>query len=372
VIPELRIAARCWAACTAALVISSVPPNVPVKAETLAIGNYLQKLSPGLNLGNTLEASPTETSWGNPKPTEAFFKAVKAAGFQSIRIPVAWSQYADAMHQIRPDWLAHVKDVALQATRSGLYVLVNVHWDGGWMQPTNARKAAVNEKLAKFWTQIATDFRDFDDHILFAGTNEVHVDGNYGAPTAENAAVQNGFNQTFVDAVRATGGKNKTRFLVVQSYNTDIGHAIKFNASMPIDSAKGRLMMEVHYYSPYNFTLNDKSDIWQWGAKAKDPKATETWANEGFVDAQFQSMKSAFVDKGVPVLLGEYAAGLKRKYPEMRGYQKDWVSYVTRSAHRHGVVPMYWDIGTASGLFNRTTGIPQDPDLIKTIVDATK
>ena len=363
---SLRIDARCWAICAVAIATPAA------RAETLGIGNYLQKMSPGLNVGNTLEAIPKETSWGNPPPTEAYFKAVKAAGFKSIRLPVAWSQYADAKHQIRPDWLAHVKDVARKATGCGLYVLVNVHWDGGWMQPTNARKAAVNEKLAKFWTQIATDFRDFDEHILFAGTNEVHVDGNYGTPTAENVAVQNGFNQTFVDAVRATGGKNKTRFLVVQSYNTDIGHAVKFNASLPTDSAKGRLMMEVHYYSPYNFTLNDKSDIWQWGAKAKDPKATETWANEGFVDAQFQMMKSAFVDKGVPVLLGEYAAGLKRKYPEMRRYQTDWANYVTRSAQRHGVVPMYWDIGTASGLFDRTTGIPQDSDLIKAIVDAAK
>ena len=108
------------------------------------------------------------------------------------------------------------------------------------------------------------------------------------------------------------------------------------------------------------------------GANANDPQATETWANEGYVDAQFQHMKESFVDKGVPVILGEYSAGLKRRFPGMRRYQLDWVAFVTRSAHRHGLVPMYWDIGLEGGLFNRTTGLRQDPELIKTIVGATK
>ena len=347
-------------------------PRTGKPAESLTAGNYLKRMSPGLNLGNTLEAIPKETSWGNPVTTDAYFRAVRAAGFRSIRIPVAWSQYADAKHTISPSWMAHVTDVARKATRAGLYAIVNVHWDGGWMQPTYAQRDAVNAKLAKFWTQIATSFRGFDDHLLLAGTNEVMVKGDYGPPTAEYAAVQNGFNQTFVSAVRATGGRNRTRWLVIQGFNTNVDHTLKFNAKLPVDPAKGRLMMEVHHYAPYNFTLNDKSDIWQWGAKATDPKATETWANEGYVDAQFEGMRRAFVDRGVPVILGEYAAGLKPKYPGMRPFRNEWDRYVTRSAHQHGLVPMYWDIGLESGLFNRTTGAPQDPELIKILVEAAR
>jgi len=174
VTPNLRIAVRCLAigllTCLAAIVISATRlahGSVAAKAN-LSVGNYLQEMSPGLNLGNTLEAIPTETSWGNPQTTEAFFKAVRSAGFRSVRIPVSWSQYADAKHQIRPDWLAHVTDVVRMAIRSRLYVVINIHWDGGWMQPTQVRKEAVSEKLSKFWTQIATNFRDFDDHLLFA------------------------------------------------------------------------------------------------------------------------------------------------------------------------------------------------------------
>src|SRR6185437_6897792 len=175
---------------------------------------------------------------------------------------------------------------------------------------------------------------------LFAGTNEIGVAGVYGPPTPENAEIQNGYNQVFVSAVRATGGKNRARWLVVQGYNTNIDDAAKVNAVMPRDVVKDRLMMEVHYYSPYNFALNDKSDIWQWGANATDPKATETWANEKYVDAEFQKIKETFIDKGVPVLLGEYCAGFKQRFPGMRRYQKDWDTYVTHSAFRHGLVPM--------------------------------
>ncbi|MCW5940681.1 MAG: glycoside hydrolase family 5 protein [Fimbriimonadaceae bacterium] len=340
--------------------------------EPLTANNYLQRLSPGINLGNTLEAIPTATSWGNPKPTFAYFQAVRKAGFKSVRIPVAWSQYADKNHRIGSEWMAHVTDVVRMANRAGLYALINVHWDGGWIQATYAKRDAVNAKLTAFWTQIATHFKDFDEKLLFAGTNEIGVEGVYGPPTPENAEVQNGFNQTFVDAVRATGGKNGSRWLVVQGYNTNIEDAVKYNATMPRDVVKGRLMMEVHYYSPYNFTLNDKSEIWQWGAKATDPKATETWANEAYADAQFRMMKEAFVDKGVPVLLGEYCAGLKARFPGMRPFQSDWNRHVTRSAFKHGLVPMYWDVGYASGLFNRTSGAPQDSEMIKIIVESAQ
>lgn len=357
---------------TTALLACALAFRLALAQQTLTFDNYLQKMSPAINFGNTLEAIPTETSWGNPKPTDAYFKAVRAAGFRSIRIPVAYTQYLDKNQKIDPKWMVHVTEVVRMATRAGLYAMINIHWDGGWMQPTYAKRDAVSAKLAKLWTQIATNFRDFDGRLLFAGTNEVMVDGDYGPPKPEYAEVQNGYNQTFVSAVRATGGKNKTRWLVVQAFNTNIDSGVKFNATLPQDPAKGRLMFEVHYYDPYHFTINEKSNIWQWGAKASDPKATDTWGNEDYADGQFQKVKEAFVDKGVPVLLGEYAVGLKKKFPGMRPFQQDWVSYITRSAYRHGVVPMYWDVGYETGLFHRTTGAQQDPELIRILVEACK
>ena len=336
-------------------------------AEALSTRNVQAKMSPGINLGNTLEAIPTATSWGNPEPTDAYFRAVKQAGFRSIRIPVAWSQYTDTELKISPKWMAHVTNTVKKANRAGLYVMLNIHWDGGWMQPTIAKQAGANQKLTKLWTEIATNFRDFDDWLLFAGTNEVMVDGEYGTPSADTAAIQNGFNQNFVKTVRSTGGRNASRLLVVQGFNTDIGHALKFNSKLPTDTVKDRLLFEVHYYSPYNFTLNEKSDIWQWGKTATDPAHTDTWGNEDYADEQFQKIKSAFIDRGVPVILGEYACGMKPKYPGMDAYRKLWDGYITQSAFRHGLIPMYWDTGS---MFDRKTGKPIDVDVIRSIIGA--
>jgi endoglucanase len=327
----------------------------------------------GWNLGNSLEATGGETAWGNPATTQTLLTAVKAAGFKTVRIPVSWKQYADANDNISATWMARVAQVVGYAQTAGLYVMINIHWDGGWMQPTYAAQSVVNARITKFWTQIANQFKSFDDTLLFAGTNEVMVTGDYGTPTVEYYTVQNGFNQQFVNAVRATGGNNAVRHLVVQGFNTNIDHAVNF-AVMPTDSATDRLMMEVHYYDPFNFTLNDKSTIWQWGAGATDPTATETWANEAYTDAQFQKMKAKYVDKGIPVILGEFAAMRRTEYSGAEAYRLAWDKYIARSAWTHGMVPVYWDAGVAtenhsSGLFNRSTGEQVYPSIIKALVD---
>lgn len=332
-------------------------------------------MSPGWNLGNSLEAIGGETAWGNPPANQALFNAVRAAGFKTVRIPVAWSQYADANYNISASWMARVREVVDQARNAGLYVMINVHWDGGWQQPVYARQSAVNARLTKFWTQIGNTFKGYDDYLLFAGTNEVMVTGVYSAPTSENVTVQNSFNQTFVNAVRATGGNNASRHLIVQGYNTNIDATVATN-TIPADTIANRLMMEVHEYSPYDFTLNTDSTIWQWGAIATDPSATQTWANEAYIDAQFQRMKTRFIDKGVAVILGEYAASLRTEYDPSGKYRNYWDQYLTKSAYQRGLVPVYWDNGPTtnhtSGLFNRSTGAQVHAATISAIVNAAK
>lgn len=332
-----------------------------------------KQMGAGWNLGNTLEAVGGETAWGNPKATQALMDSVKAAGFDSIRIPVAWSKFSDADNfVIQEAWMQRVEEVVNYALNADLYVMINIHWDEGWMQPTNAKKEYVNNRLAIMWTQIANRFKNYDDRLLFAGTNEVMVDGDYGTPTAEYYTVQNSFNQTFVTTVRATGGNNATRFLVVQGFNTNIDHTVSFAKKMPTDSATDRLLMEVHYYDPYNFTLNKDSNITQWGKNATEPTKTETWANEAYVDAQFQKMKTNFVDKGVGVILGEFAAMARLTVPGHEAYRTYWNEIIAASAIKHSLVPMYWDAGATddfgSGLFNRTTGAQVYPDIINVLV----
>ncbi|MDG0855136.1 glycoside hydrolase family 5 protein [Roseateles puraquae] len=330
-----------------------------------------QRMGTGWNLGNSLEATGGETAWGNPPATQALLDAVKAAGFRTVRIPVAWKQYANADDEISARWMSRVAEVVGYAQRAGLFAMINLHWDGGWMQPTRARQAEANRRITRFWTQIGRRFQDHDDTLLFAGTNEVMVEGDYSPPKPEYVAVQNGFNQTFVDAVRATGGNNATRHLIVQGFNTNIDHTIA-HAVMPRDTVRDRLMMEVHYYDPYEFTLDEKSAIWQWGAAARDAKATAPWGDAAHADAQFRKMKARFIDRGIPVILGEFGAIRREDRPGAEAYRIAWNRHIARSARAHGLVPVYWDNGVTGqhgmGLFDRRTGAQVYPELIQALL----
>jgi endoglucanase len=338
---------------------------------------FSKKFGRGWNLGNSLEAIGGETAWGNPKTTQRLIDSIKASGFNSIRIPVAWSTFSDADNYIiDTNWLARVEEVVNYALNDSMYVIMNEHWDGGWLQPTYAEQEANNERLAAMWQQIAVHFRDYDDHLIFAGTNEVLFDSDYGAPTVEYYTVQNGFNQVFVNTVRSTGGRNVYRYLAVQGFNTNIDYTESY-FSMPSDVVDKKLIVEVHYYDPYDFTLNTSSTLYVWG---KDAPGSQSWANESHADSQFQKMKTSFIDNNYAVILGEYSAmsrldlgdSLNEVYAAYRLY---WTKYITYSIVKHGLVPYYWDNGYtgnhASGLFNRSTGEQAYPDLINAIIDTS-
>lgn len=324
----------------------------------------------GWNLGNSLEAIGGETAWGNPEVTKELIDAIKAAGFNSVRIPVAWSKFTNAeTFEIDPVWMARVNEVVDYVIDNDMYALMNIHWDEGWMQPTFAQQNYVNDRLEKMWIQIALNFRNYDDKLLFAGTNEVMIEGDYSTPQPEYYQVQNSFNQTFVTAVRSTGGRNAYRNLVVQTFNTNIDHGVNF-FEMPEDTTEDRLMVEVHYYDPYEFALREDEIITQWGANAADPSKTAPWGGEAHVDAQFQKMKTNFIDQGIPVIVGEYGA-IQKKSDDNQKYLSDYLQYVTTSMIDRGLVPFYWDNGYSGdygfALFDRNTNEQLHPDLIKAI-----
>lgn len=348
--------------------------SVASSANNLTSVQLTQLMGIGWNAGNSLDAIGGETAWGNPPITQQLINSVKAAGFKTLRLPVAWSKFSDANNfVIQTAWMDRVEQVVNYALNADMYVVMNIHWDSGWMQPTYAQQAYVNNRLNIMWTQIANRFKNYDERLLFAGTNEVMVEGDYGTPTAEYYTVQNSFNQTFVNTVRATGGKNANRFLVVQGFNTNIDHTVNF-AKIPTDTANNRLLMEVHYYDPYNFTLNTDSNITQWGKNATNPAITETWADEAWADSQFQKMKVNFVDKGIGVILGEYGVVSRTHVGHHEAYRVYWNEYITKSAYNHGLVPIYWDNGYGANggfaLFDRASGAQLYPNLIQAIVKA--
>lgn len=363
-----------------ALKIADDKNGMPNDAPALA-----QKIKVGWNMGNSLEAvtdsfHASETLWGNPKASKPLIDLVKKAGFNAIRLPIAWSGYIEdrTTQRVKDEWMLRVREVVDYCIQNDMYIIINIHWDGGWLEnnPTYAKQAEVNAKQKALWEQIAVVFRDYDEHLLFAGTNEVHAD--YNTPKAENLEVQMSYNQTFVDAVRSTGGKNTWRTLVVQSYNTNIELAKEYLV-LPKDPTQNRMMVEVHYYDPYDFCLEiSPTSKHLWGKDFKGQPGVSNWGQEEWVDATFATMKTKFVDKGVPVVLGEYAVNYRAALPEpvLKEHDKArnyYLYYVTKAAKKNGMLPFYWDNGgtgnNASGLFNRPALSIAYPDAVKAIID---
>lgn len=339
----------------------------PKTADSTGVGSTAMQLASkiklGLNIGNTLEATGGETAWGNPMITASFVQFAKQSGFNAIRLPVAWDQYANLQTaQISATWLQRVKDVVQYCVDNDLYVIVNIHWDGGWLENhvLPESKSAVNAKQKAYWQQIATSLRDFDEHVMFASANEPNVE------TAEQMSVLLSYHQTFIDAVRATGGKNAYRVLIVQGPSTDVDKTNQLMTTMPVDTTPDRLMVEVHYYTPWNFTGMTKDETWgnqffYWGKdfhSSTDTAHNPTWGEEDTVDAKMALMKTQFVDKGIPVIIGEFGAMDRKTVTAnaaiLNGAALDlhhagrayYFKYVTGKTLADGMVPFYWDTGS--------------------------
>ena len=318
----------------------------------------------GWNLGNSLEAEGTETSWGNPATTADMIKAIKGEGFNAVRIPVRWGQHCDmSTMTIDEKWLSRVKEIVDWCLAEDMYVIINTHHDL-WLEhyPTNAKKTELNEKLGKLWTNIATAFADYDGRLAFAGLNEVNAEGNWGlTPTQENYDVTNSFNQTFVDAVRATGGNNALRNLVVQSYRCNPTMGLT-NLVVPTDPTPNRLSVEFHYYDPYSYCSGAAGSYNYWGIAFSDKGTVTPDGNEKSLANFFLTIREKWWEQGLGVVIGEYGcschyttADKATQEANMQYYMKCLVS----EARKNGFAAFVWDnnvYGNGSekfGIFDR-------------------
>jgi endoglucanase len=352
----------------AALVVTSLSfvfRSAQAQTSLPTASQVASQMTVGWNIGNTLESTPCgETAWGNPMVTQQLINSVKAAGFNSVRIPAAWDCHA-TNNTIDAAWMARVKQVVDYAISQNMYVILNIHWDGGWLENhvTFADQSAVNTKQNAYWTQIANTFKTYNEHLLFAGTNEVHQD--YNTPTAENNTVQQSYNQTFVNAVRATGGNNASRTLVVQTYNTNIQHGLNF-FNMPTDTITNHLIVEVHYYDPYDYTLNPSGPCLAWGTPYTQYSQC-SWAQESYVDTTFAQVKAKWVNAGIPVIIGEYGV-VKRSGLDLNSRQY-WLKYINTAARNNGIKTFYWDNGISEfALFDRNSGAIVDQGALTAIL----
>lgn len=359
------------------------------------------KMGVAVNLGNSLESVNIdektgeitfagETAWGNPIVNQAYIAGIKAMGFDAVRIPCAWYAHYEKVKDVMgndsvtttidPAWMARVKEVVSYCIDNDLYVVLNDHYDVGWIEDRfeEGYRSSLAEQLADMWTQIATEFNPFDEHLVFAGLNEPGMNGTM-TPVALEALTK--YEQVFIDAVRATGGNNATRTLVVQGPQTNIDATVDASYVMPVDPVADRLMVEIHFYDPYQFCLMEEDadwgkTWWYYGADnhvAGSDHNNGSYGDEAYIAGQFKKMHDKFVANGIPVIVGEYGPMIRTadKYKNKNTYpgiddakhaasRAYWNEVVTRAALQNGCVPFYWEIGgdEGHGDINRYNGQP--------------
>ena len=336
----------------------------------------------GINLGNTLEACDNnvgiktntplsyETHWGQPKTTQAMIDGMKAAGFDTIRIPVAWMTNATHLYEgdytIDADYMDRVEEVVRYARKAGMYVIINDHWDGGWYgmfgSESAETRALAMEAYKGMWQQIAERFRDYSDYLIFESANE-ELGGRFDENSPlycsdsvvtylnddERYTLTNEINQTFVDVVRATGGNNATRFLLIAGYSTDIDQTCDDRFQMPKDTADSKLMVSVHYYDPWSYCgASSAVSATKWG-KVSDYE---------YMDQQLAKM-TKFTEAGYGVVIGEYGA-----LPCSDGLKDNTLAYHTAfldACTKYDLTNCLWD---CSGLYKRVSQTFADDDIL--------
>lgn len=362
--------------------------------EDLNQSQIVEAMGPGWNLGNQLESVtdnvPEETNWGNPVITEKLIQSVKAAGFKSIRIPVSYFAKIDddKDYTIDSKWLDRVQEVVDYCIKNDLYAVINIHGDGyntidgSWLLCNGKNQTEIKKKYKKVWKQIAERFKNYDEHLLFESMNE-EFDGSYSEPNKEYYQNINDYNQIFVDTVRKTGDNNTKRWLIIPGWNTNIDYtAGDYGFKLPtdqyrdksIDKEEQRIMISVHYYSPWDFCGGENCVITQWGNEADDPSKTSTTCDETYMKNQLNLMKTAFADKGYPVFIGEYGSIDKTSYDSENEYYRAYFARkLCQLSHKNGCIPMYWDNGYNGvhgfGLFDRTTCEITQPVIIDAIME---
>lgn len=338
--------------------------------------NFGRQLGLGWNLGNSfdsfVEEVAGESMWNNDSVTQQAIDSVKACGFHSIRIPITWLGHVGPgpEYKIEPAYLERVAEVVNYAKQDSLYTIINIHHDGAdaihWLNLRDAATdAGVNDTIVArytaMWRQIANRFKDESNYLIFEAVNEIH-DGGWGwggnmSDGGRQYDLLNSWMQHFVNTVRATGGRNETRYLSVAGYCQDAERTVA-NLVLPKDPTPNRLLVTVHFFAPAQFTL--QGELRQWGHTA-DPMKSVDWCTENYVNMVFDLLYNTYVAKGIPVYVGETGCS-HRDNPKDEEFCKYYLEYVFKCAADRGISAFYWDNGganvgyEASGLLNHSTG----------------
>ncbi len=353
------------------------PSQIAGKMRNITSQQLVEDMTFGWNLGNTLDVCQAdrdgdgkinehveagekvdETLWGNPKATKELFTSLKKNGVNAVRIPVTWRDHMDSNGNIDREWMDRVQQVVDYAYSQGMYVIINVHHDGGgdpkfgaWIiEESQKDYNTFLKKYKNVWKQIAERFKNYSDYLIFESMNEVGFDTLYNKNKADAYNLINKINQDFVDIIRATGGNNAKRHLLIAGYYTDIERTCDSLYKMPDDKA-GRCILSVHYYTPWDFCTCDIKHT--WGTKS-EVRQMETLIGK---------MKKNFVDKGIPVIIGEYAASGSDLSSCIFFIEK-----LNKLCSDYGIATFIWDSGRQ---VNRKTYKWRTPQYLEVLKRAT-
>ena len=342
---------------------SSASDNGQMRDMTTA--QIVEDMGIGINLGNTMEScgdwitqwsdgtvSDYEKAWGSPIVTKEMIQGMADEGFGVLRIPVAWSNRMadDGKYTIDKEWMARVTEIVDWTIETGMYAIVNIHWDNGWVNKFPENKDESMKRFQVMWEQISDNFKEYGDKLMFESQNEELGWDTLWNPwggtegKAESYALVNEINQKFVDVVRNSGGNNPQRHLLISGYNTGIDRVCDPLFKMPNDPAN-RMAISVHYYTPAGFAILEEDA--DWG------KAMSTWGTDSDMkelNGWMDMMKTNYADKGIPVIIGEYGCPTKNKDPES---VRKFLSSVCRAAYERGLCPVLWS--TPGGHYDRVT-----------------
>lgn len=316
-------------------------PSAPIHSgntDFRSSAEIVDDIKVGWNLGNSLESYDTgkkglstETGWGNAKTTEDMILAVKNAGFNAVRIPVTWGEHMDG-DVIQSEWLDRVQEVVNYAYNNDMYVIINMHHDDYiWFNPTEDEYKNDSAKLKKIWEQISERFIEYDDRLIFEGMNEARTIGSadeWMGGTAEERAVVNKYAQDFVDTVRASGGNNVDRTLIVTAYGACAEEVAMNDIIVPNDE---HVIISLHYYAPWKFSDGQSTDFGTY--------------EEAELDAKFSLMRKTFIDNGTPLIIDEFGCVAVADDETRAKYYEYYIS----AAKKYGIKCFVWDNGTASG-----------------------
>ncbi|MDE5892556.1 MAG: glycoside hydrolase family 5 protein, partial [Acetatifactor sp.] len=320
------------------------------------LGNSLDSYS-GTELGKN-EGLSSETAWGNPKTTQEMIDLVRDSGVNAVRVPVTWYNHMDSNYVIDEEWMDRVQEVVDYVIHDDLYCIINVHHDtgaNGWLRASDTNLEENKAMFAAIWEQVSARFADYDEHLIFEGFNEILNDTNEWV-NPDNRAVEivNELNQLFVDTVRTSGGNNAERVLIVNTYCAGGNSQVTMGFVLPTDSAENSLVVEAHIYQPYNFTAEEFPEVTIW---SKDS-----------INSYLRNMYTSFVQKGIPVIVGEFGCADKGN-DEAR---LSWAKYYMETCRGYGIKCFWWDNGTAYKIFSRRNLNISEANLLGTMIAAAR